>query len=393
MQEKLRVGILGLGMAGGFMAPIVASHPRTTLTCAADLDPALRDRFIAHTGLPAYEDAAALFNSNNVDVVYIATPHQYHAEQTIRALQAGKHVVVEKPMALSLQECDAMINAASSTNRILIVGHTHGFDPAPRAIRDLVLAKRHGPLAMINTFNFTDFIYRPRRPEELDTQRGGGIFYNQLPHQIDIVRVAAAEPIASVRCASGILDPARPTQGHLAAFLTFRSGASASIIYSGHDRFDSDEFYGDVGEIGYPRSYAHGATARTSRTFAAANTELDIRRDRYGYGSGAYTDLQPPPHLPHFGFLLASCAHADIRQTPEGLTIYSENGVEVIPLPGNGTYAGHANVWNDCYHAVHGINPIVQDAAFSRHTVLITQLLLQSASENRELEVPVMRER
>lgn len=384
-ERRLGVGILGLGMAGGFMAPIIANHPRVSLAAAADLDPVLCERFTHDTGLPADTSAGALFKREDVEVVYIATPHQFHAAQAIAAMEAGKHVVVEKPMALSLADCDAMIEVADRTGRVLIVGHTHGFDPAPRAIGDFVASRQYGRLAMITMMNFTDFLYRPRRPEELDTRRGGGIFFNQLPHQVEIARVIAGEPVRSVRCVSGIMDPSRGTEGHLAALITFESGAVASIVYSGHDRFDSDEFHFNVGEIGYPKKASHGATWRACQKLETADAESEVRRDRYGYGSGAFRDLQPPAHQPHFGFLVASCAEADLRPSADGLTVFGIEGAREISLWGGETFAGHVNVWNDCFDAIHGTKPALHDGQFARTTLLVCQALLESAQENREV--------
>jgi phthalate 4,5-cis-dihydrodiol dehydrogenase len=383
--RRLGVGILGLGMAGGFMAPIIANHARVALVAAADLDPVLCERFAHGTGLPAVNRAEALFERADVDVVYIATPHQFHAVQAIAAMEAGKHVVVEKPMALSLADCDAMIETADRTGRVLIVGHTHGFDPAPRAIGEIVASRRYGPLAMITMINFTDFLYRPRRPEELDTSRGGGIFFNQLPHQVEIARVIAGEPVRSVRCVSGIMDPTRGTEGHLAALITFENGAVASIVYSGHDRFDSDEFHFNVGEIGYPKTASHGAAWRACQKLETVDAETEVRRDRYGYGSGAFRDLKPPPHQPHFGMLIASCTEADLRPSADGLTVFGMEGAQEISLRGRETFAGHVNVWNDCFDAIRGARPALHDGQFARTTLLVCQALLESAREGREV--------
>ena len=66
---------------------------------------------------------------------------------------------------------------------------------------------------MINSFNYTNFLYRPRRPEELDTAQGGGILFNQVPHQIDIARLLGGGLVRSVRAQTTVLDPARPTEG------------------------------------------------------------------------------------------------------------------------------------------------------------------------------------
>lgn len=386
MAERLGVGIVGLGMAGGFMAPIVAGHAHVRLAGAAERDPRLRERFRAGTGLEAEPSAEALFERSDIDAVYIATPHQCHCAHAVAALEAGKHVVVEKPMALNLEECDRMIAAADRSGRVLMVGHTHGYDPVTREFGKLVASGRYGRLAMLTMMNFTDFLYRPRRPEELDTPRGGGVFYNQLPHQIDMARIIAGEPVVSVRCGSGILDPARPTEGHLAAFLQFASGACATIAYGGFDRFDSDELHFGIDDVGYPRTSDHGGAWRAFRDGDGdAQQEADLRRDRYGYGSGAFANLHPPPHQPHFGFVLASCERADLRPSADGLLVYDIDGPRDIPVPGGGRFAGQENVWNDLHAAVNLGRPPPQDGRFARTTLGICRAMLRSARSRREI--------
>src|SRR5207253_7938963 len=142
-----------------------------------------------------------------------------------------------------LEDCDAMIAAADKAGVHLIVGHTHGFDPAIRTMRQLILSGEFGPLGMINTWNYTTFLNRPRRPEELDTSLGGGIIFNQVPHQIDTARLLGGGVVRSVRASTTRLDPARPTEAGCAALLQFHNGATASLVYSGYDHFDSDEWH------------------------------------------------------------------------------------------------------------------------------------------------------
>ena len=102
--------------------------------------------------------------TRSVDAVYVATPHEFHAENAIMAARNGKHVLVEKPMALTLEECHAMIEAARKGGVHLVVGHSHSFDAPIARTRELIAAGTFGALRMITAVQFTDFLYRPRRP-------------------------------------------------------------------------------------------------------------------------------------------------------------------------------------------------------------------------------------
>ena len=180
-------------------------------------------------------------------------------------------------MALSLEDCDAMIEAAHRNKTALVVGHTHGFNPAIKTIRQIIDGGEVGRISMMALWNYTDFLYRPRRPEELDTSAGGGILFNQIPHQIDIVRTLNPNDVLTVRASTAVLDPARPTEGSCTALLTFANGGSASIVYSGYDRFDSDELHDWVGELGQPGGVfgvAPGGPGFVQHVFLAA-FELD----------------------------------------------------------------------------------------------------------------------
>src|SRR5580693_1012779 len=214
----LGLAIAGLGMAGAVMVRAAAGHPDVKLVAAADPHEAPRNAFARDFNARAYADIMELCADPAVDVVYIATPHQFHAAHAALAAGAGQHVILEKPMALTLADCDAIIAAVERAKVHLVVGHTHAFDPAVREMRRIVAS---GGLGMIAAWNYTNFLYRPRRPEELDTARGGGILFNQVPHQIDMVRLIRGGRLHSVRAQVTRLDPARPTEGSTAAFLEF----------------------------------------------------------------------------------------------------------------------------------------------------------------------------
>jgi phthalate 4,5-cis-dihydrodiol dehydrogenase len=188
----IRIGVAGLGRAFTLMLPTFAADPRVRLVAAADPLSAARDQFARDFGGPAFDDVDRLCARSDVDVVYVATPHQFHSRHAALAFAHGKHVLLEKPMAIALDECTAMIEAGARAGRHLIVGHSHSFDWPVARVRELCEHGDFGDVRMITAINFTDFLYRPRRPEELDTRSGGGVIFSQGAHQIDTVRLSAA---------------------------------------------------------------------------------------------------------------------------------------------------------------------------------------------------------
>src|SRR3954454_10798654 len=130
--EQLRLGFIGLGMAVTRILqerPGIADLRYLKITAATDPRPQALARFGEEFGGEVFLSAEALCQSSLVDAVYIATPRELHAEQTLLAARHGKHVIVEKPMAMTMAEAEAM-NATAELNGIkLLAGHTHSFDP------------------------------------------------------------------------------------------------------------------------------------------------------------------------------------------------------------------------------------------------------------------------
>jgi hypothetical protein len=171
-ERALNIGVVGLGMAASAMIGSISAHPHVRFVAAADTHADLRDRFAEDFGATPYGSVDALCADPAVEVVYIATPHQFHREHTLVAARHGKHIIQEKPLALSLEDCDAIIDAVSAARVHMIIGHTQSYAPAIRTMRAVIARGNLGPLSMINTWQYNDFLYRPRRPEELDTSRG-----------------------------------------------------------------------------------------------------------------------------------------------------------------------------------------------------------------------------
>jgi phthalate 4,5-cis-dihydrodiol dehydrogenase len=390
-QEKsdrtVRIGVIGLGMAGAAMVPAIEAHPDFILAGAADPNPELRTRFASDHDCPVDDSAADLMQRRDIQAVYVATPHQWHREHAVLAARAGKHAVVEKPMALSLEDCDEMIAAFKRSGTALVVGHTHSFDPAIRLMRELIAGGEVGRLSMIAMSNYTDFIYRPRRPEELDTSQGGGILFNQIPHQVDIARLLSGSEVRQVRAMTGILDRNRPTEGSCMAMLSFQDGAAASLIYSGYDRFDSDELHGWIGESGQPRKANHGATGRALSRVADGAEEARIRSEKFGYGSGRRWQPEQGErwHQPHFGTLVVTCEKADLRQSADGILIYTESGVREHAIPPSKGRPGRTDVLDELYQAIaHQITP-PHDGKFARGTLEVCLAIQQSSRSGREV--------
>jgi phthalate 4,5-cis-dihydrodiol dehydrogenase len=378
--KKLRIGVAGLGRAFSLMVPAFTLDPRVALVAGADPRPEARSRFQADFGAPAFDSVEQLVAQAGVDVVYVATPHQFHAAHAIAAAAAGKHVLVEKPMALSLEECRAMIAAARKSGVHLIVGHSHSFDAPILHARKLVESGRFGAVRMVTALNYTDFLYRPRRPEELDTAAGGGAVFNQAAHQVDIVRLLAGSPVVSVHALAGAWDAARPTEGAYSCQMKFAGGCFATLVYSGFAHFDSDEFAGWIGEMGARKDPDNYGSARK----ALEGDELFLKASR-NYGGASFAPPARQEAHQHFGEVIVSCEGADLRPLPQGVMIYGdhERRMEALAPP----RVPRAEVIDELHEAMANGRAPRHDGTWAMATLEVCLALLRSAREGREVRL------
>jgi phthalate 4,5-cis-dihydrodiol dehydrogenase len=382
--RPIGIGAAGLGRAFTLMLPTWLADPRVKLVAGADPLPAARAQFERDFGRAASPDVAAMCADPAVDVVYVASPHQFHAEHAKLAFAARKHVLVEKPMAVTLDECTAMIDAAQHAGRYLIVGHSHSFNRPVARVRELIASGTYGDVRMITALNYTDFLYRPRRPEELSTDAGGGVVFSQGAHQIDVVRLLGGGELASLRAHSGAWDPARPTEGAYSALLRFQSGAFANATYSGYAHYDSDELLDGIGEMGQLKSAEDYGAARRRLAAVEGAAEAAFKASR-NYGGSAYA-LPPAAAAKawqHFGFVVVSCDRADLRPTATGIMVYADRERRFAPLPPP-AYP-RAEVIDELVAAVVDDRPPVHDGAWARATLEACLAILESAREQRDV--------
>ena len=386
--RKIRLGIAGLGRAFSLMVPTLSADERVEIVAGADPRAEARDQFARDFGGTTHETVEDLCANPLVDAVYISTPHQFHRANAQAASRNGKHAIVEKPMALSMSDCEAMIEEASKARTHLIIGHSHSFDRPIARTRELVVSGAFGQLRMINAMQYTDFLYRPRRPEELDTAMGGGVIFNQAPHQVDNVRLIGGGRVKSVRAQTGVWDPARGTEGAYSAFLTFEGGAFASLTYSGYAHFDSDEFCDWISETGARKDPSRYGEARAALRNVSGEEEVALKQAR-NYGGPRYTppggSVQAARWHEHFGLLVASCEGADLRPQPHGVMIYSneERRFEDLAPPD----IPRSEVIDELHAAIFDGRPILHGGEWAMATMEVCFAVLQSSKEGREVDL------
>ena len=363
--KKLRIGVAGLGRAFSLMASAFRD-PRVQLVAAADPRAEARARFQSDFQGKSFDSVEMLCADPGIDLVYVATPHELHAPHACAALSAGKSVLVEKPMALTLEDARRMIHAARHSGAQLVVGHSHSFDAPILHAKKLIDSQSFGRLRMITGLYFTDFVYRPRRAGELAAS-----LQNQAAHHVDIARLLAGGRVRSVRAFTGDWDRARPANGAYSCLLGFDNGACASLTYSGYAHFDSDEFTGWIGELGQRKPPA-----------GFPKHPADEEKNARNYGGPQFKELERVAHE-HFGMLIVSCEKADLRPLPDGVMIYGgdERRLDALPPP----RIPRVEVIDEIYAAVAEGKAPLHSGESALATLQVCLAMLDSARQGKEI--------
>jgi phthalate 4,5-cis-dihydrodiol dehydrogenase len=393
--RTLKLGLIGIGVGAGEFLPALEANQEIELVAGADVVPETRRRFKErYPRTTVYESAESLVKDPNVEAVWIATPNRFHAPHAILAANHGKHVVVEKPMAISLQEAEQMVEAAAKNGVKLLAGHTQSFSLPVRAMRKLIVSGELGKLQAIHIMSYSDWMLRPRTPDELDPNQGGGIPYRQGPHQIDTVRLLGGGKLRSVRGTIGQWFEGRPIAGYYSAFLEFEDGTPSTIIHNGYGYFlgnelvpwgESKQQY-DVQERAEIRKQLRTGTRKEEQDkqdmrIGGANERVAADRGR-GHRSWLPTDL---------GFVIVSCEHGDIRHSEHGLYVYDDNGLRDVPIE-TGAVGRRAEL-DELYNSVVLGKPVFHDGRWGMATLEVCLAIIQSARERKEImlthQIPV----
>jgi phthalate 4,5-cis-dihydrodiol dehydrogenase len=363
----------------------ILDHPGVRVVAGAARTTEVRARFARDLDAHVYESVEALCADSAVDAVFVATPHELHLEHARLAAEQGKHVIVEKPMALTLEDCDAMIDVAERNGVKLIVGPTMSFAPAIQRMRQIIVGGELGALRMINTWESNDFMYRARRPEELVAALGGGVVYNQAPHQVDIVRYLVGGRVESVRAAVGVWDPERPVDGSYQVFMQCTDDISATMIYTGYDGFDISEFQTWIDPERRKADQAYGQARRSIGALGGSAAEAETKRSLFSWGGRMWASAPRNSQQQHFGVTVAHCERGDLRPWADGVAMYSSRGREEVGVPASRGTPVRAEVMDELLDAIRTDRAPAHDGQWGKATMEVCLAMHQSAREQREI--------
>ena len=251
-------GLVGCGdIAQKRVAPALRDLPNSELLAIARSHPELAESFANQFGAKKwYPTWQELLADNEVDAVYIATPVHLHAVQTISAAEAGKHVLCEKPMAVNVKECDAMIGACRANSVKLGIAYYRHFYPVIQRIKTVIGSGEIGKpvLAQINAFEWFD--PQPNHPRYWLLNKelaGAGPMFDFGCHRIEaLVNIFGAIRHVTSVVSNVVFD--REVEDTAAALFRFESGTCGvlSVTHAASEPRDSLDVFGTQGSINVP---------------------------------------------------------------------------------------------------------------------------------------------
>ena len=231
----MRIGLIGCGKVAQIHFAALAALPDAELVAVCDALPDRAAGFAAKHKVRPFADVPTMLRETKVDAVIIGTPHPRHAEPAIQAAEAGVHVLVEKPLAASLVDCDAMLAAAGQSGVTLGVISQRRFCEPVRRMKEAIDAGKIGmpALGVFLQYNWRDATYYQSDPwrGRWDTE-GGGVLVNQSPHQLDIL-LWLMGPAAEVSGYwANVNHPTVEVDDTAVASIKFRNGGLGSMATS-----------------------------------------------------------------------------------------------------------------------------------------------------------------
>lgn len=233
--EALRTAVVGCGKVGHLHAKALSRLSESIFVAVCDTDLQRARQFAAEYNVEAYHDVEEMITKSRVESLTVCTPHPLHAEPAIKAAHAGVHVLIEKPLASSLEDCDAIINAGKTSGvRIGTISQRRLYAPCQRIKRAIEEGKLGRPILG----SIAMYCWRDQAYYKSDAWRGswkaegGGVLVNQAPHHLDLLQWYMG-PIDELFGYWGNLNhPYIEVEDTAIAVLRFKNGALGNIVLS-----------------------------------------------------------------------------------------------------------------------------------------------------------------
>jgi len=232
---KLKTGLVGCGKVGHLHAKALLCTQDSAFTAVCDREADRTEKFAATYKVKPYTDVEEMIRRENIQLLCICTPHPLHAELAVKAAKRGVHVLVEKPLASSLADCDAILRAAKASGvTIGMVSQRRFYTPCARVKQAIVDGKIGKPiLGTVVMYGWRDEAYYRSDPWRGSWKgEGGGVLVNQAPHQIDLLQWYMGEVDELFGAWANLNHPYIEVEDTAIAVLRFKNGALGNILVS-----------------------------------------------------------------------------------------------------------------------------------------------------------------
>jgi len=233
--EKLKIAIIGCGKVGHLHVKAIEGLEQTELVAAYDSDLNRAEGYAELYGIRAFDSIEKMVKDAGVQIVTVCTPHPLHKEGAIASLQAGANVLVEKPLASTLQDCDDII-AAARQNDLLVgsISQRRFYEPCMRIRKAIDDGKIGQPvLGTVTMHGWRDEAYYQSDPWRGSWKHeGGGVLVNQAPHQIDLLLWYMGDVESVYGAWANLNHPYIEVEDTAIAVIRFKSGALGNIVVS-----------------------------------------------------------------------------------------------------------------------------------------------------------------
>ncbi|MFC5463823.1 Gfo/Idh/MocA family protein [Lederbergia graminis] len=344
----VRVAIIGTGaISGSHINGYLEFPDRCEIVALCDIFPEKAKQTAERLGLkiPIYNDYKTLLQQVDVDLVSICTPPYTHAPIAIDSLKAGKHVIVEKPMASSLDECDAMIEAANENNKLLSVVAQNRFTNPMMKVKHVLDTQLIGPIvhAQVDSYWWRGHSYYDLWWRGTWEKEGGGCTLNHAVHHIDIFQWMNGMPSEITAVMSNTSHDNAEVEDISIAIAKYDNGSLAQITSSvvHHGEEQQLIFQGRDARVSVP--WRHTASKSKENGFPQPNPELDEKLER------VYSQLK------------------DLR------------------------YEGHTGQIDNVLSAIEGNGELLIDGIQGRKTLELISAIYESASLSKTVKLPLTR--
>jgi len=373
-----RFAVIGVGAnVFNMHAPALQSSGQIEIAAVCDVNLAAAQRQAERFGCPYFSDHRVMLAAVRPDAAVVLAPHPFHAAIAIDCLEAGAHVLVEKPIAVQVAEADRMIAAAAQAGRLLAVNLQQRTRGEIRTAKKLIESGRLGQIQrveMVAIWTRTASYYAQAGWRGTWQGEGGGVLMNQSPHSLDVVCHLVGQPSRVVAWNRTMFHNIETEDTSLAMLEWSLDGVHGAI--EAHGAADANGAHGALGAVG-----AHGAlgTLLVSTAQVGEPERLEI--------AGTRGVLQ----LSRGGLRLFE-ADTDLRtflaESPEPFAKPALEPQDVPLEPGGGD---HAAIYANFLDAIDHGAPLVADGAQGRLSLELANALIYSSATNAQVSLPLDR--